>query len=271
MNKVEGVIFDWAGTAVDFGCFAPVNVFIDIFKNAGIDVTMEEARAPMGMLKIDHIREMLSMPRISALWEEKYGRAFNEQDVEKLYAKFEPALMASLSEYTDPIPEVIETVQVLRNQGLKIGSTTGYTKTMMDVVVPNALKKGYSPDFYVTPDETNSYGRPYPYMIYRNMEQLKLSASWKVVKVGDTTSDIKEGVNAGVWSVGVIIGSSEMGLSLDEFNALSESEQEAAISKTDHSFKQSGADFTIQSMSEFSQLIEKINHLLSEGKRPNVR
>jgi phosphonoacetaldehyde hydrolase len=271
MNKVEGVIFDWAGTAVDFGCFAPVNVFIDIFKNAGIDVTMEEARAPMGMLKIDHIREMLSMPRISALWEEKYGRAFNEQDVEKLYAEFEPALMTSLSEYTDPIPEVIETIQVLRNQGLKIGSTTGYTKTMMDVVVPNALKKGYSPDFYVTPDETNSYGRPYPYMIYRNMEQLKLSASWKVVKVGDTTSDIKEGINAGVWSVGVIIGSSEMGLSLDEFNALSESEQEAAISKTDHSFKQSGADFTIQSMSEFPQLIEKINHLLSEGKRPNVR
>jgi phosphonoacetaldehyde hydrolase len=268
MNKIEGVIFDWAGTTVDFGCFAPVNVFVDIFKNAGIDVTMEEARAPMGMLKIDHIRAMLSMPRISGLWEEKYGRSFAEQDVENLYAEFEPELMVSLSDYTDPIPEVIETVQTLRNQGLKIGSTTGYTKTMMDVVVPNASKKGYSPDFYITPDETNSYGRPYPYMIYRNMEQLKLSASWKVVKVGDTTSDIKEGISAGVWSVGVIIGSSEMGLSLDEFNALSESDQEAVISKTEHSFKKNGADFTIQSMSELPQLIDRINLLISEGKRP---
>ena len=75
-------------------------------KYAGIEVTMEEARAPMGMLKIDHIRAMLSMPRISALWEEKVGRAFNEQDVENLYAEFEPALLASLTEYTDPIPEV---------------------------------------------------------------------------------------------------------------------------------------------------------------------
>ena len=129
MNKVEGVIFDWAGTTVDFGCFAPVNVFIDIFKNAGIAVTMEEARAPMGMLKIDHIRAMLSMPRISNLWEDQYGRAFTEQDVENLYAEFEPALLASLKEYTDPIPEVIETVQLLRNQGLKIGSTTGYTQS----------------------------------------------------------------------------------------------------------------------------------------------
>lgn len=271
MIKIEGVILDWAGTTVDFGCFAPVNVFMDIFKKAGIDVTMEEARAPMGMLKIDHIRAMLSMPRISALWSEKFGREFNEKDVENLYAEFEPSLMSSLIDYTDPIPEVIETVQSLRSQGLKIGSTTGYTQTMMDVVVPNAWKKGYSPDFYITPDETNSLGRPYPYMIYRNIEALNLSASWKVVKVGDTISDIKEAVNAGVWSVGVIIGSSEMGLSIDEFNALSESAQEKVILKTEQTFLQNGADFTIRSMSELPPLIERINRLISEGKRPYVK
>lgn len=271
MNKIEGVILDWAGTTVDFGCFAPVNVFVDIFKNAGIDVTMEEARAPMGMLKIDHIREMLAMPRITALWEEKYGGSFSEQDVEALYAEFEPALMSSLSDYTDPISGVIGTIEALRNLGLKIGSTTGYTNTMMEVVVPNALKKGYRPDIYVTPDDTNSLGRPYPYMIYRNMEQLNLSASWKVVKVGDTISDIKEGVNAGVWSVGVIIGSSEMGLSLDEYNAISQSDKETVIAKTAQSFMQNGADFTIKTINELPQLIDKINSLISEGKRPNSR
>ncbi|ODG92471.1 MULTISPECIES: phosphonoacetaldehyde hydrolase [Bacillaceae] len=267
MNKVEGIILDWAGTTVDFGCFAPVNVFIDIFKNAGIEVTMEEARAPMGMLKIDHIREMLSMPRISKLWIEKYERPFNEQDVNILYANFEPALMASLSDYADPIPGVIEVVQELRNKGLKIGSTTGYTNKMMDVVVPNAEIKGYYPDFYITPDETNSFGRPYPYMIYRNMEALKLTAPWKVVKVGDTISDIKEGINAGVWSVGVIIGSSEMGLSLEEFSSLTDSEKEAIISKTEQSFRKNGADFTIKSMSELPMLIDKINDLIVEGKK----
>jgi len=62
--KIETVIFDWAGTAVDFGCFAPVNVFLTIFEDAGVSVTLEEARKPMGMLKIDHIRTMLEMPRI---------------------------------------------------------------------------------------------------------------------------------------------------------------------------------------------------------------
>lgn len=188
-----------------------------------------------------------------------------------MYEKFEPALLASLAEYTDPIPEVIETVQELRNQGLKIGSTTDYTDTMMNIVAPNALKKGYSPDFYITPDATNSFGRPYPYMIYRNMEQLKLTASWKVVNVGDTISDIKEANHAGVWSVGVIIGSSEMGLSLEEFNALSESDKEKEISKTEHTFINNGADFTIKSMSELLILIEEINKLISEGKRPTAK
>ena len=96
------------------------------------------------------------------------------------------------------------------------------------------------------------------------MEKLKLSAARNVIKVGDTTSDIKEGVNAGVWSVGVIIGSSEMGLSLEEFNGLSVAEKEEHIARTEAAFKQHGADYTIQTMAELPQLIERINVLLGE-------
>ncbi|MGG0789008.1 phosphonoacetaldehyde hydrolase [Peribacillus simplex] len=199
----------------------------------------------------------------------QYGRPFNEEDVEKLYAEFEPALMMSLADYTDPIPGVIETVEALRNRGLKIGSTTGYTDTMMEVVVANALKKGYRPDFHVTPDATHSIGRPYPYMIYRNMEELKLTASWKVVKVGDTISDMQEGVNAGVWSVGIIVGSSEMGLSLNEYTSLPERDKQNLISKTADTFMQNGADFTIKTIEELPELIDRINLLITEGKRPH--
>lgn len=268
MNKIEAVILDWAGTTVDFGCFAPLKVFMDIFKHVGIEVTMEEARAPMGMLKIDHIRAMLSMPRIAELWEQTYRRPFNERDVEDLYSNFEASLLANLAEYTDPIPHVIETVAELRKRGLKIGSTTGYTNSMMDVVVPNAEKKGYRPDFYITPDDTNSFGRPYPYMIFRNIETLQLSAPWKVVKVGDTIADMKEGVNAGVWTVGVIDGSSEMGLTLEEFEGLSSTEKQQVRSRVKRVFEENGADFTIESMNELPTLIEKINERVSKGKRP---
>lgn len=271
MSKIEGLIFDWAGTAVDFGCFAPVNVFLEIFKTAGIEVTMAEARAPMGMLKRDHIRAMLEMPRIRALWTQKNGRDIDERDVDNLYSSFEPLLLSSLSKYTGPIPEVLDTVAKLKENGLKIGSTTGYTDSMMDIVVKGAKERGYEPDFWITPDSTGSLGRPYPYMIFRNMEALRLSASWKVVKVGDTEADIKEGVNAGVWSVGVAVGSSQMGLSHEEFINLSDMRKHEIIKSTEESFLAFGADFTIKTMKELPGLIEKINKLISEGKRPNAK
>lgn len=269
MNKVTGVIFDWAGTTVDFGCFAPVHVFLAIFKAAGVEVTMEEAREPMGMLKRDHIAAMLHMPRIKQAWKEQYGRCFEEQDIENLYAKFQPLLLASLAEYTEPLPEVVETIKVLREKGLKIGSTTGYTDVMMKIVIDGAKAKGYQPDFWITPDSTNACGRPYPYMIFRNMEALRLPTPWQVIKVGDTIADIQEGINAGVWSIGVVIGSSQMGLAYDEFLSLGEIEKNAVIKKTEDNFLAAGADFTIKTMGELPALIEKINILITAGKRPN--
>lgn len=269
MNKIEAVIFDWAGTTVDFGCFAPVNVFIEIFKEVGIEVTMEEARLPMGMLKWDHIKTMLQMERISNLWKEKFDREFTDKDVDKLYAKFEPMLLKSLSEYTTPIPGVLETVKELREMGLKIGSTTGYTDIMMDIVTKGAEEKGYKPDFFITPDSTNSLGRPYPYMIYRNMEALELIHPWTIIKVGDTNSDIMEGLNAGVWTVGVIVGSSNMGLSEKEYNNLSEDEKAKKEIEVSENFKEIVADFTIKTMEELPELVERINKMLSEGKMPN--
>ncbi|MFF5996933.1 phosphonoacetaldehyde hydrolase [Lysinibacillus sp. KU-BSD001] len=258
MTKIEGIILDWAGTAVDFGCFAPVNVFLDIFKNAGVEVTLQEAREPMGMLKIDHIRTMLQMPRIQTAWQNQYGRASNEDDVATLYEQFEEQLMVSLATYTDPIPTVLNTVNALKASGVKVGSTTGYTRGMMDVVVPNAKAKGYEPHTVVTPDDVGGFGRPYPYMIFENMKRLGLQDVRKIVKVGDTTSDIREALHAGIWAVGVIIGSSEMGLSQQEFEALDEEQKQHVIHSTRQKFEAVGAHFTIETMEQLPQLIEEI-------------
>ena len=262
--RVEAIVLDWAGTAVDFGCFAPVNVFLSIFEKAGVPVTLEEARKPMGMLKIDHIRTMLEMPRISDEWRQVHGQAYKEEDVQVLYAEFETQLMESLATYTDPIPHVIDTVATLKSAGIRIGSTTGYTDSMMDVVTKNAKVKGYQPDFLVTPDQVGNMGRPYPYMIFRNMEKLGVKSTKQIVKVGDTTSDIQEALNAGVWAVGVIIGSSEMGLTEDEFKALSEEQQQRAIEKTKRIFEETGAQYTIQTMAELPALLETINKRLEQ-------
>ena len=125
MNEIKGIIFDWAGTTVDYGCFAPVQAFAEVFRHFGIEPTSQEVREPMGMLKIDHIRTMLRMPRISALWEEKYGRKPEEKDVKELFGLFEEKLMSILHLFAGPKPGVAETVKALREKGIAIVSTTG--------------------------------------------------------------------------------------------------------------------------------------------------
>lgn len=251
MSRFEAVIFDWAGTTVDYGCFAPVQAFVEVFREFGVVPTMEEVREPMGMLKIDHIRTMLHMPRIRQCWVEKYGEEPTEENVHQLFDVFEEKLLSILHRFADPKPGTIEAVTRLRKQGIKIGSTTGYTDHMMEIVVPEAKKKGYEPDVWFSPDSVGSKGRPYPYMIFKNMEALGLKDVRKVLKVGDTVSDIKEGKNAGVWSAGVVIGSSEMGLSAEEFAALSEEERESRCKKVSDRFKAAGADkvfYTLEDM-----------------------
>lgn len=255
MSTYKAVIFDWAGTTVDYGCFAPVQAFVEVFRHFGIEPTMEEVRKPMGMLKRDHIRTMLQMERISGLWKEKYGADWTEDDVEKLYSLFEEKLLGILDQFAEVKPYVLETIKELRKKDIKIGSTTGYTDKMMAIVTAKAKENGYEPDAWFSPDSTGNVGRPYPYMIFRNMEALKIQDVREVMKVGDTVSDIKEGKNAGVYTVGVIEGSSEMGLTQEEYEALDADEKQAKIQAVKEKFIDAGADEVILNMKELIKLL----------------
>lgn len=256
--KIEGVIFDWAGTTVDYGCFAPVRAFMEIFKEYGIEVTMEETRKPMGMLKWDHIKTMLSMPRINEIWNQKHGRNWTDADVDEMHDKFSSKLMGILHEYAQVKPHVLKAVEDLKNRGIKIGSTTGYTDAMMGIVVPKAAENGYSPDFWISPNSVGNMGRPYPYMVFENMKHLKLQNVHQVMKVGDTISDIREGVNAGVISVGVLEGSSEMGLTQEEYETLSASQKGILLEELTRKYKEAGADYVILNMSQLCPLIDEL-------------
>jgi len=262
--KIEAVIFDWAGTTVDYGCFAPLEVFKEVFRKRGIEVLDEEARAPMGLLKWDHIRKMCDMDRIAELWKSKYGNLPEDKDVDALYADFEPMLFSILPNYCNPIPGAIELVERLRRKGIKIGSTTGYTAEMMEIVAAGAKKRGYAPDLLVTPDDVPA-GRPFPWMIYQNAMKLGVYPMKHFIKVGDTVSDIKEGINSGSWSVGILRGSSELGLKEEEVNALDPEILAEKLEVVAERFKKAGAHYVIDSIGDLDQLIPKINMRLANG------
>lgn len=256
--KIEAVIFDWAGTTVDYGCFAPVKAFMEIFQQYGIEVTMEETRKPMGMLKWDHIKTMLEMPRIHQAWCDRYQREVTTNDIDEMHDQFSAKLMGILHQYADVKPYVLDAVKELREMGIKIGSTTGYTDAMMEIVVPEAKKNGYAPDFWITPNSVGNVGRPYPYMMFENMKHLNVSDVHHVIKVGDTISDIKEGVQAGTISIGVLEGSSEMALTQAEFERLSEQEQNVLCERLTKQYQEAGAHYVIRTLKELPALIQSL-------------
>ena len=197
----------------------------------------------------------MTTERIARAWEDAHGTAPTDADVDAVYSHFEPKLLSILDRFADPKPGVIDAVAALREAGLKIGSTTGYTDAMMEIVVPKAAELGYRPDHWISADGTQGFGRPYPYMIFHNMQVMQLMDVRRVAKVGDTVSDIKEGKNAGTFTIGVTEGSSQMGLTQAEFEALSPAERDRERLMAREAFLAAGADSVIDTMAELPALL----------------
>lgn len=262
-KEIRGVIFDWGGTTVNYRASSAFIAFIEVFQKNGIDITWEEVRKPMGIAKIDHIRVLLQMERIANLWKEKYGKIPSETEVQKLFKEYEPALLRIIPDHSELLKGVLEATSKLRKKGIKIGTTTSFTPALMKAVQKETKKQGYEPDWIVTPEMVGK-GRPYPYMIFKNMEESGIFPPSAWVKVGDTISDMEEGYNAGVWTVGVIEGSSFLGLLQEEYDALSKEEKKALQKKTKETFKKAGAHYVIQDLTELPEVIEKINHKMNK-------
>lgn len=266
-GKVKAVVLDWAGTAVDHGCMGPAAVFVEVFKSHGIGVSLEEARQFMGIEKKEHIEKICSLSRVGQAWKEKHGRLPNGADVDKLYEMTSTLMVKAIAGHADPIPGVVETAKKLRSMGIKIGSSTGYVKEMMDVLVPLAKEKGYSPDAVVCSSDVPK-GRPYPWMCYENAVSLNVYPMSAMVKIGDTIADIEEGRNAGMWTVGITRTGNELGMSLDGVENMDSKVLAANLKKINARFSQAGAHYVLEQVADVIPVIEKINQRLQKGEHP---
>ncbi len=267
MSKIELVIFDWAGTTVDYGCFAPVSAFIETFARNKVEVSIAQAREPMGLHKKDHIRALLQMPSIAEQWQREQGQPWSEADVEKLYEQVTPLQVVEARKHTDLIPGLLNCVAALRDREIKIASTTGYPRPVADPVIRAAEKQGYIPDHNVCADEVPA-GRPEPWMIHKNMEALDVSSPQMVVKVGDTVPDIEAGRNAGVWTVGVTQTGSEVGCTEADFTALGEDAQNVKLVAAESKLRAAGAHEIIRDLTELPEVISKFERQLADGGKP---
>lgn len=266
-GPVLGVVLDWAGTAVDYGCVGPVAVFVDIFKQYHVEVTIREARTFMGLMKKDHIRGLCGLPSVQEQWRKAYGRPPNEEDVETLFSSTEAMMRQTVSRHADPIPGLKEVVKSLRERNIKIGSSTGYTSPIMKKLVREAAKKGYAPDAVVCSSDVPA-GRPFPWMCYANAIRLQVYPMEALVKIGDTVSDIEEGLNAGMWTVGLTKSGNELGLTEEEVSKLDPDDLKEKLSGIEQTFLASGAHYTAEGIWDCLPIIDDISKRIAAGERP---
>ncbi|HUB69717.1 MAG TPA: phosphonoacetaldehyde hydrolase [Acidimicrobiales bacterium] len=266
-GPLKAAVLDWAGTTVDFGCMAPVATFVQAFSESGVPITVAEARAPMGMGKWEHIQAIVRTPRVASAWQAAHGKPPADEDVDQVYQRFLPLQVQTVEQYSDLIPGALETVAQLRARGLAIAATTGYPREVMEVVLRSAKEHGYEPDVTICAGDTPA-GRPGPFMALQALVRLSISPVEAVVKIGDTAVDIGEGLNGGMWAVGVAATGNEVGLSRAEFEALPDEQRRNAVKKATEVLYDAGAHYVVDSIADVMAVVDAIEERLAAGEKP---
>jgi phosphonoacetaldehyde hydrolase len=241
--------------------------FVRVFAGRGVEVTLEEARGPMGLSKKDHLRELLRMPAITRRWRERHGGDATEHDVDELYRQLMPLQLEVIDDFVSLVPGLLDSVGTLRSKGVAIGATTGYFRAAAERVYRAAADQGYTPDHCVCADEVPA-GRPAPWMVFRIMEALRVFPPAAVVKVGDTVPDIGEGLAAGAWSVGVLRSSSEVGCTEAEWATLPPAEQRRRLATCREKLLAAGAHVVVETLAELPAVVDEIDARLGRGEKP---
>jgi len=265
-KRIPAVFLDWAGTVVDHGSVAPVKAIEDIFAAAGLPVSRPLIRKYMGLAKRDHIRNLLQDSAVTAAWPSHPAPtlAALESLTDHLYAQFQPRMMERLLGYAQVIPGAVEVTAALRARGIRIAGTTGYTRPMLDQLQILAAAQGYTTDRSLTPEAVGA-GRPHPYMCFQLAIDLRIYPLAHCVKIGDTPSDIEEGLNAGMWTIGLTRSGNSIGLTESEWQALDPATQSTLLSTADHELRQAGAHFTAETIAHILPLISQIEHHITTG------
>lgn len=266
---VQAVILDWSGTLADAYVIAPAVVFVEVFEKAGVPISMEEARGPMGLRKDLHIKALTEDPVIAERWKAAKGKYPDQADVDAMYKDFVPAQLECLKKYTTLLPGIKDTMTGLQAQGIKLGASTGFTRAMVDILNADAIAQGLTLDATVAGDEVIHGARPAPHMVYKNLDLLGISEIKSVVKCDDTVSGVGEALNAGCWGVGLVRYSNYMNINtLEEEATLSEAEIARRMAKTRAKLEQAGAHYVIDSLVELPEVIADINARLARGEKP---
>jgi phosphonoacetaldehyde hydrolase len=207
------------------------------------------------------------MPSIRTAWRSRYGRDFTDDDVDAIYEEFLPLQREVLGEYSTLIPGVSQTIAICRQLGLKIGSSTGYTRELMKTVSTAAKEQGYEPDCVLCAEDAPR-GRPAPYLLYEAAKRLDVYPLWNIVKVDDTPVGIQAGRNAGCWTIGVTRSGNCVGQTEHQLAAMGPDAAADLCQQADRKLRTAGAHYTVESVADIIPILIEIDVACRHGQLP---
>ena len=266
--QVKAVIFNWAGTLVDFGALAPALAMQRVFADAGVAVTDEDVRADMGLATFEHIRAVSLRDSVADAWEKAHGGAeLTDTDLGRLHEAYRIVNRHMASERGKLIAGVAKTCRGLRDNGILIGTTSAYTNDVMEHVAAVARAQGFEADAMISADDVPE-SRPSPLAVYQAMVTLGVYPASSVIKVDDTVPGLMEGKAAGTWTVGISETGNGLGLDEAAFAALPAQERGDLATAAAKRLADAGADYVIGSVAELPSVVHDIDERLADGERP---
>jgi phosphonoacetaldehyde hydrolase len=268
-QRIKAIILDWAGTVVDHGSRAPMGAFVKAFAQFGVTISIADARGPMGMAKRDHIRMVGTSPTVATAWRAKHGRDFDDAAIDAIFEVFEPMNIAAVEAHSALIPGAHDALDWCKARGIRIGSTTGYTRPIMERLMPLAAAQGFVPEVTICAGDLAA-GRPAPLQIWSALAQMGIWPASSVIKLDDTPPGIGEARAAGCWAVGVALTGNNPGLSAEELAGLAPTERDALRRAASEPLLRAGAHLVVETIAELPTLIDHIEARLAAGEKPGL-
>ncbi|WP_163833244.1 phosphonoacetaldehyde hydrolase [Spartinivicinus ruber] len=267
IGKVQGVIFDLAGTLIDFGAMAPVKALQATFADHQLDLPESLVRQLNTADYQQQIKQLLDDPAITEAWSKEHGRLPSHEDIEKLHEKFILHQMKAILSHAELTPGTTELVKQLTKQGIKLGINTEYSRSLVADLLPELQNQGVTFTSIVCANEV-SRNRPCPQMSLKNAIELDVGHIHACVKVDDSEAGIEEGLNAGMWTVAVAISGCKLGKSWEEWQALDNTEQDALRSSATIQLYRAGAHYVIDTIKDLPACLTDIEQRLKRGEKP---
>jgi phosphonatase-like hydrolase len=191
--KITLACLDLAGTTVtDDG--AVEEAFESALAAGGIDLS-----SPDGEAAVAYIRDTMGQSKVEVFTSLFKGDTARAEAANK---SFEESYALSIAgAKVGPIPGAIEAIGRLRNNGIKVCLTTGFSPSTRDALI-DALGWRDKVDLALSPADCGR-GRPFPDMILHALVVLEIDEVGAVAVVGDTASDLVAGRRAGA---GIVVG-----------------------------------------------------------------